>query len=154
MTTRKRVTIMIGCPGSGKSTWIKNNESPDAVVVSADHWFIQANGEYVFDPNQLGAAHADCMRRFREALANPDVEAIVVDNTNTSRKAVKPYLDAATAAGAITIGMILQVDPAVAAARNVHGVPLETIERMAKEVARFTSSEEFKSLGFDFVGKV
>ena len=31
-----RLILMVGCPGSGKSTWLKNNKQEDAVVVSRD----------------------------------------------------------------------------------------------------------------------
>lgn len=31
-----RLILMVGCPGSGKSTWLKNNKQEDEVVVSRD----------------------------------------------------------------------------------------------------------------------
>jgi predicted kinase len=34
----KNVYVMMGVPGSGKSTWIRNNV-PGALVASADHYF-------------------------------------------------------------------------------------------------------------------
>lgn len=130
------VIILRGVPGSGKSTYVKRN--PNAVVVSADHYFTDDKGLYNFDPTKLPLAHAKCLREFVDALLNhrdweQDVE-IVVDNTNTSVMEVAPYAALALAYGASLRVVTLKCDPVAAAARNVHGVPESTVLAMAKRL--------------------
>ncbi len=128
-----KVIIMSGIPGSGKSTYSKKL---GGVVCSADHWF-EREGEYKFDPTKLGMAHGACLAKFTRALmAGEDV--IVVDNTNTSSLELAPYVALAQAFGASCELVTIQCDPDVAFARNVHGVPLETIRRMAAALSART----------------
>lgn len=75
-----KVIIMRGPSGSGKSTWIKENH-PGAVVCSTDDFFLNDEGEYIFDPTQLGEAHQECFQHFLMAL-HMRSGVVVVDNTN------------------------------------------------------------------------
>lgn len=125
------VTILRGVSGSGKSTWIKNNK-PEALVFSADHYFVQADGTYLFNPRKLGLAHAECFRLFENAVRTSYDDAdIVVDNTNTTLAEVMPYAELAREKGHTLKVLTLQVDLKVAEQRNLHGVPMEAIEKMA-----------------------
>ena len=56
------MAIMRGLPGSGKSTIASRiqEQLPQVQVCSADHHFIDEEGEYRFDLSKLGAAHAAC----------------------------------------------------------------------------------------------
>jgi predicted kinase len=129
----KKVTIMSGVSGSGKSTFVARH-LPDAFVISADHFFVGADGAYRFDPRLLPAAHADCMRRFvAEVTAGRD--HVVVDNTNTTAVEIAPYYSVARAFNAAVQLVRVSCDPAVAAARNRHGVPLASIEAQATRLA-------------------
>lgn len=126
MTTT--VTILVGVPGSGKSHHTASLTG--AVVVSADHYFVElGGGTYAFDPTKLGAAHGQCLRRYTEALQRGEAH-VVVDNTNTTSLEMAPYVSLALAYGyAVTIVRVT-CDPAVAAARNTHGVPEGAIRAM------------------------
>ena len=66
----KRVTIMRGIPGCGKSWLAKQiSDRSGAAVVSTDDEFIDhKTGEYVFDPSLLGRNHARCFARFLDCL--------------------------------------------------------------------------------------
>jgi predicted kinase len=124
----KNVSILVGVPGSGKSHHTASLTG--AVVVSADHYFVEVGGGvYAFDPTKLGAAHGQCLRRYTEALQRGESH-VVVDNTNTTTLEMAPYVSLALAYGyAVTIVRVT-CDPAIAAARNTHGVPEGAIRAM------------------------
>lgn len=127
--SNKHVYIMVGVPGSGKSYWTKNNK-PDAVVCSADSYFVGADGVYRFNPNDLHRAHGSCQSKFKEALANEAVTDIVVDNTNLRLRDIKVYVDLARSADALVTFVRFEGMTAKFASRNVHGVPEEVISKM------------------------
>jgi len=122
---------MRGISGCGKSTYTKKH-FPGAVIVSADHYFEQG-GKYKFDQTKLPAAHAWCFKNFESAL-KVGKPLVVVDNTNTRKWEMERYVEAAKAAGYDVDVVRLVCDPAVAAARNVHQVPVDAVAAMA---ARF-----------------
>lgn len=146
----KRVVIMRGLPGSGKSWYAKNiadayrQEGEKVLIVSADDFFqkqmTSQTGEgytiYEFNPFKLPEAHQDCFRRFLEALQK-GVNIVIVDNTNIHRWEYASYSEATALAGyelsiieyrAETID-----DVKVCIRRNTHKVPAEYIAKMAIE---------------------
>lgn len=134
---RRRVIIMRGIPGSGKShhaaaisSRAKQFGKP-VTVVSADDFFVE-DGEYLFDPRRIGQAHADCMRRFLIALKS-GVEVVIVDNTNIHLWEYDHYMQAADLACYGVEIMEAKADVTTCIARNIHGVPAEVIGRMACE---------------------
>jgi len=127
--TERKVVIMRGPSGSGKSTFRKNH-FPDAFVCSADFFFYDKEGKYEFKPQLIGAAHESCKKTFKKALRAGE-PLIVVDNTNTKMWEMKPYIQAAKQAGYDVEFVRLSTPVDVAAARNVHGVPLDAVKRMA-----------------------
>jgi predicted kinase len=123
----KTVTILRGISGAGKSTYTREN-FPNATVCSADNFFMQ-NGVYNWDASKLGRAHDWCLNTFNEALRRND-SSIVVDNTNTKLREFKRYRDEALMYGYEVNVVRLVVDPAIAAARNLHGVPADKVQAM------------------------
>jgi predicted kinase len=126
------VIIMRGTSGSGKSSYAKKHY-PDAVVCSADNFFIQKDGTYKFRADLLGRAHKTCHESFVKALRNK-ARTIVVDNTNTTLREYKHYLQDARNYGYDVLFVRLDTPVDVAAKRNAHGVPLEAVERMANRM--------------------
>ena len=130
----KTVTIMRGLPGSGKSTYVRDN-FPDAVVASADDFFMDENGEYVFVPWKIGEAHQSCWTVFINAVFNKE-RNIVVDNTNMCGWEYSNYVLLARKMGyAIQIhtmkaGLTDDTKLTTLAKRNSHGVDLKTIKSM------------------------
>lgn len=127
-----KVVIMRGLPGSGKSHYAKNN-FPGAITLSSDHYFINSDGEYVYDPAKIGSAHAWCFKSFIKCLTEASSsDVLVVDNTNISAVEIAPYVMAANAFGVRDVHIItVECDPIKAHSRNAHGVPLETVQKMA-----------------------
>lgn len=132
-----KVTIMRGIPGSGKSTWAATNY-PNATVVSADHYFM-VGGKYIYDQSKIDEAHAECMRKFIGYMLSR-TDHVVVDNTNTTHVAIAPYAAVAAAYGADVEVVTVLADVKLAAARNVHSVPLDAISRMAANIERTQKS--------------
>lgn len=126
-----RLIIMSGTPGAGKTTYVQANFST-AVVCSADHYFMK-NGDYCFDKRQLGEAHKQCFERFNKAMTE-QAELIVIDNTSTKLRDLREYIDPALSNSYEVEVIVLKVPVLVAFKRNTHGVPLETIDRMASNI--------------------
>lgn len=114
-----QVIILSGPSGCGKSTWIENNfgkvyrplmpagvgagtAGDDAnilhTVVSADDYFIDAEGNYTYDATKIRQAHASCFEQFLVALLDKDA-TVIVDNTNCRQIEVAPYVQGADSFG-------------------------------------------------------
>lgn len=130
------VIVMQGISGSGKSTWIQNS-LPEALVVSADHFFMVPEG-YVFDPAKLPLAHADCLRKFAVCVQDSmgDPRPIVVDNTNTSIAEMAPYCALALAYGHQLKVVSVLCNPFQAAKRTAHGTPLKAVLAQHRRLLR------------------
>jgi predicted kinase len=130
-----RVTIYCGVPGSGKTTMAKRCH-PYAALLAADDLFTKPDGSWEFDPSKLGEAHAACLRRFIGLASTRSAGEVVVHNTNSSIAELAPYAAVALAYGCELDIVTLVCDPAVAAARNVHGVPPERVLAMHEALAK------------------
>ena len=134
--------IVRGLPGSGKTTfgtWLRGlvNMYPKRVgaTFSADDFFIADSGDYVFQPDLLGAAHSQCQRGLRAfmhtySLKGADyLEGIVaiVHNTSTTEKELKPYLELAEEYDYQVTSLIVENRHGN---KSVHNVPEEAIDRM------------------------
>lgn len=141
-----RVTILVGCAGSGKSTYARQ-EFPKALVVSADHYFerlakrTRQAYEDVFDTWQLRSAHSECQERFVKAIA-AERRTVIVDNTNVRKADRQRYIKIATDHGCETELHVFspwihgepalsqdQIDSYVALChrRTTHCVPWDTV---------------------------
>ena len=128
---RPSLTIIRGLPGAGKTTRAKAiaRERARPRLFSADDYFM-VGGEYRFDPMQLPEAHGACIRAAIEAMSS---FSVIVHNTFSQRWEMEPYLSAASERG-IPVTVIDLFDGGfsdeILAARNEHGVPQGTVEKM------------------------
>ena len=143
----RKVLILQGLPGSGKSTFINDLEemvgnplSEDLQVCSADHFFVQDDGSYVFNKRCAAHAHFTCRDNFHYFAAKRGAKRplyLVVDNTNTCLKEMKFYLDEAEEYGWDVTIITFKTDVETSFKRNIHDVPLETIIEMNKRLEAF-----------------
>jgi len=125
-----KTIILRGLPGSGKST--VSAQFPDAIICSADHFFVGTDGVYRYDRAKIKQAHDACLRKFLSLLDSP--APLVVDNTNMTVAEIAPYYEASEAMGRETKLVTVKVPVAVSVARNVHSVPATVIEGMARRM--------------------
>jgi len=153
----RKVIIMQGVSGSGKSTYARNlvsNYSGSSAIVSADDFFLQPRSggcrafnsnkpsssgptEYVFDATKLGEAHAWCFREFVAELSD-ETELVIVDNTNSTPVEIAPYMLGASAFGYEAKIVRVLCSPKLAYERGKHGVSYDAILDC---IARIDNSE-------------
>lgn len=126
-----KIKILCGVSGSGKTTYARSLGN-GVEICSADSYF-EDNGEYMFEARRLPEAHAACLRRFVEFVTHPCkcTKCVVVDNTNTTIAEIAPYAALALAYGYDLEILVFQAHAEVAAARNVHSVPFNTVAQQA-----------------------
>src|SRR5690348_10948558 len=94
-----KLVVMRGLPGSGKSTLAKKiydefiRFKKTSVICSTDDFFI-VDGEYRFDPKKLGHNHRQNFLKAQQAVIDC-INCVIIDNTNTTLKEVRPYAEIA-----------------------------------------------------------
>lgn len=138
---KKTLVIIRGLPGSGKSTKADKicdelRLSHHKTIVEADH-YRRVNGEYVYDRrlNALAAAwtQAEAFRRLQT------LDTVIVTGTFSRYEYVHPYIETCRDLGLVDFLVIKpdtpwQDDPKTCFQKCCHGVPLEKIESMAKDM--------------------
>jgi len=142
--------LMRGVSGSGKSTAINFilyhvAKADISVVCSADHYYLQPDGTYIFDPTVLGEAHAACQQKARYAMSL-GIRTVIIDNTNTTRQEAKPYAQLCVRFGyrmvVVEPGTPWRFDVDVLTQRNQHNVPREAIQKMVDRWQTFDTIEQ------------
>lgn len=128
----KKFIIIRGVSGSGKSTIAKSlinsieNHNMRTVWAEADHFFTDfITGEYNFDPRFLNQAHRTCMQKIENGLEDDLVGLVIVSNTFTTKKELKPYFE---------LAQKYEIKPQVITVQanfgDVHNVPPEVVQKM------------------------
>lgn len=117
--TQNTLYIVRGLPGSGKSTYAR---TLGIQHFEADDFFYQGD-EYCFDPSKLTVAHQECKYNVEDALMSG--QDVVVANTFTTIKEIRPYIDLAVKYGARVV-----IHTCTGDYGSIHGVPEHTIQRM------------------------
>lgn len=91
----KKLFILRGVSGSGKSTLAKElSDDGRWPVCEADQFHYTEDGVYEWKEENIHKAHQWCRDKVELHMKN-EVEKIIVSNTTTSAKELKPYLDLA-----------------------------------------------------------
>ncbi len=138
---KPRLTLLVGLPGSGKSTWAARQPG---IVLSSDSLRALLSGD---ETNQAihGAVFRTLRFLLRERLRLGQSHTIL-DATNLLRKHRRPFLKIAAQYGAETEAVFFDVPLALALARNAarnRVVPPEVIREMAAQLQPPQQSEGF-----------
>lgn len=145
----KKLHIMRGIPGSGKSFKAKTLAIPEHIFATDDFW-INPDGKYVFDYKKLKESHEWNQDRVNTAMSLGKTP-IVVDNTNVATWEYQSYMDLSKTWGysveiqfpespwwleitsRLKDGSFTDEDVQVFLERNTHNVPEAVIRNMMKK---------------------
>lgn len=127
----KKLYIIRGLPGSGKSTFALNLVGADFLVCEADKYFI-VDGKYKFDASKLKEAHESCRNLvetyMKDSLVNDQFyREIAVSNTFTQEWEMQAYIDLAKQYGYMIFTVIVENRHEGV---NQHGVSDEVLTKM------------------------
>ena len=150
---KKEFIIMRGLPGSGKSTLAGKLKGETGVQYAADDYFMDEQGNYNWDANQIGVAHQWNHERIKRAIEQ-GISPVIMDNTNVSKwdlRQARPLVEYAE-----NQGYEVRIEEANTpwafnaeelAQRNTHGVPLEAIQ---KKLQRWHPNPTVEDIRNDF----
>jgi len=124
----KKLFLLRGLPGSGKSSLAKSLMNAQTGHVEADMFFMK-NGEYNFDASKLKEAHEWCRKETETYMKPHGFDTVIVSNTFTQEWEMKPYYELAEKYGYVVFSLVVENRHG---GINEHGVPDETLEKMEK----------------------
>jgi predicted kinase len=132
-----KVIVLIGFAGAGKSTWAKSLVGRK-LILSSDSYFTDKDGNYNWTVEESHKGHEDCLRKFIDVFQpgppsgdpEPLPEIVIIDNTNVRIYDIIPYIRIAQAYECKVEVKYIDTDIEVAKARNIHGVPDSSYDRM------------------------
>ncbi|WP_299694825.1 ATP-binding protein [uncultured Vibrio sp.] len=118
-----KLILIRGLPGSGKSTKAKTY---NALHLEADMYFVNEQGDYCFDPWQLGLAHEWCQNSTENGLKQG--LDVVVSNTFIKQWEMKAYRQLARKYKAELIIEVCREQFG-----SIHNIEPSVIKRMARD---------------------
>lgn len=147
MSEQKTIYMMVGIPGSGKSTWIREHIEPSWIVLSPDA-ILEQRYNYEWTPERASEAWAESYRHFGALLLSGTT--IVWDATFISPIIRAAILHTSKGAGYRVVAVFFDTPVDVCVERNAtrarEPVPESTIRRMADGLVAPTEGEGFDSV--------
>jgi predicted kinase len=122
----KKLILLRGLPGNGKSTFAKSLVNKDYCHKETDMYFVDGDGNYKFEPSKIKDAHAWCKEEV-EFLMKYEHSPIVVSNTFTQEWEMNDYYKMAEELGYMVFSIIVENRHG---GKNIHGVPDDKLEIM------------------------
>ncbi|KAL5291608.1 N4BP2 family protein [Megaselia abdita] len=148
----KVLVLMRGVPGCGKSYLSKEilkytmseDVNPRDHIFSADDYFYDARGRYIYDRNKLSLAHEDTQKRVKEKAVQ-GWSPLIVDNTHVKLWEMSVYVQYAVQNGYF-VEVVQPMTPWCKsefklAQKNSHGVPRDRIAFMLEGFEHGTSRD-------------
>ena len=157
MNSEPTAWILVGAPGSGKSTWGMELAKMDANVVRlCPDEFRAKFGWGEGDQSVSAQAFAATRQGMRDALAAG--KSVVIDATNMYRAARKDFIKIAKEIGVPTVAVVFEADKETLLRRNKkrgleggRDVPESVIDKM---LSRYERPNELEFDRVDFVNKL
>jgi len=151
-TDQPTLTVLVGAPCSGKSTWVKEHAAGDEVIISSDDIVEEIGvGETYnekFNSVDFKEIESIMMSRFHKAVK--EKKNIIVDRTNMSKKSRRRFV--ATANGYHKRAVVFFTDKKEIVLREVRrhhvekkSIPDKTYEQMMKAFS-FPLKDEFDAI--------
>ena len=122
----KKLILLRGLPGNGKSTFAKSLVNKDYCHKETDMYFVDGDGNYKFEPSKIKDAHAWCKEEV-EFLMKYEHSPIVVSNIFTQEWEMNDYYKMAEELGYMVFSLIVENRHG---GKNIHGVPDDKLEIM------------------------
>ena len=122
----KKLILLRGIPGSGKSTFAKSISNESTGHIESDMFFVK-DGEYKFDGSRIKDAHNWCQDVVEHWMNSNEFETIIVSNTFTQEWEMEAYYLLAETYGYIVHSVIVENRHGGV---NEHGVPDEKLKQM------------------------
>jgi len=124
----KELFLLRGLPGSGKSTLAKSlrGKSFEGKHFEADMYFVDAEGNYKFEPKDIKYAHNWCQQNVEISMVKAE-KRIIVSNTFTQEWEMEVYYELAKKHDYVVFSLIVENRHNGV---NEHGCPDDKIELM------------------------
>ena len=151
-----KCTILVGVPGSGKSTWYDKNKTATTAVIGTDNTIDFLASLYGFTYNEIfseAIRFADKVM-VKQLLWNAERgNDIVIDRTNMSAKARKQFIDKLKKYGYTFECVVFPVPEPEEWKRRLDSrpgktIPQEAIDRMVDSYICPTAAEGFEKITF------
>lgn len=145
----RRVIIMRGLPGAGKSTLAEKlrERAPNKDnwrVISTDDLHVDWDGVYRFKVDKISEYHVQTKRLFLQLLMSG--RSVIIDNTNLTEGEIGYFYDLALVYDAKPIIVTVKAEPEEAYRRNIHSIRQGTFGYMVRAMEETILPREWEQM--------